>query len=221
MLPPDITGYYLAASGAGQELWYYPGLLGAMDIHYTSAKYSVDMNHQATLINRFEDGPVILDWDRAVEIEFDPLDLEGDPLPSAGFADLPTPAKRAKTYDKWRKDLLRWVRQQRHLTLYRSSRFNLTSMPGESKAEFLARLSQASREKRDLAVAKLRKKYSKKFDTLQERLRRTEQAIMREQEQASSHKMRTMVSFGTAVLGAFLGRKVISAGSARLSNSLI
>ena len=214
VLPPDITGYYLAASGAGQELLYYPGLLGALDIHYTSAKYSVDSNQQAALINRFEDGPVILDWDRAVEIEFDPLDLEEDPLPSAGFADLPSPAKRTKTYDKWRKDLLRWVRQQRHLTLYRSSRFKLTSTPGESKAEFLARLSQAARENRDLAVAKLRKKYSKKFDTLQERLRRAEQAIMREQEQASSHKMRTMVSFGTAVLGAFLGRKVISAGSA-------
>ena len=66
-------------------------------------------------------------------------------------------------------------------------------MPGESKADFLARLSQASREKRDLAVAKLRKKYSKKFDTLQERLRRAEQAIMREKEQASSRKMQTMI----------------------------
>ena len=214
VLPPDITGYYLAASGAGQELLYYPGLLGAMDIHYSSAKYKVDLNQQATLINRFEDGPVILDWDRAEEIEFDPLDLEDDPLPSAGFTDLPTPAKRAKIYGKWRKDLLRWVRQQRHLTLYRSNRFKLTSMAGESKAEFLARLSQTAREKRDLAVAKLRKKYSKKFVTLQERLRRAEQAIMREQEQASSRKMQTMISFGTAVLGAFLGRKTVSSRSA-------
>ena len=157
---------------------------------------------------------MILDWDRAVEIEFDPLDLEGDPLPGAGFAELPTTAQRSKSYDKWRKDLLRWVRQQRHLTLYRSARFKLTSAPGESKAEFLARLSQAAREERDLAVAKLRNKYSKKFDTLQERLRRAEQAITREQEQASSRKMQTMISFGTAVLGAFLGRKTVSTTSA-------
>jgi hypothetical protein len=214
VLPPDITGYYLAASGAGQGLAYYPGVLGALDIHYSSAKYGVDLSQNATLINRFEDGPLVLDWDRAEQIEFDPLDLEEKPLPGAGFAELPTAARRAKAYDKWRKDLLRWVRQQRHLTLYRSRRFKLTSEPGETKAEFMARLSQTAREARDLAVAKLRKKYSKKFDTLQERLRRAEQAIMREQEQASNRKMQTAISFGTAILGAFLGRKTVSSRSA-------
>jgi molybdopterin converting factor small subunit len=110
--------------------------------------------------------------------------------------------------------MLRWVRQQQYLTLYLSTRFKLTSAAGESKAEFLARLSQAAREERDLAVAQLRKKYSSKFDTLQERLRRAEQTIMREQEQASSRKMQTVISFGTAVLGAFLGRKAVSSRSA-------
>ena len=214
VLPPDITGYYLAASGAGNELAYYPGLLGAVDIHYASAKYGVDLTRSTALMSRFEDGPVVLDWDRAVEVEFDPLDLEDDPLPGAGFADLPAPAKRSKSYEKWRKDMLRWVRQQQYLTLYRSTRFKLTSAAGESKPEFLARLSQAAREERDLAVAQLRKKYNNKFDTLQERLRRAEQTIMREQEQASSRKMQTVISFGTAVLGAFLGRKAVSSRSA-------
>ena len=43
---------------------------------------------------------------------------------------------------------------------------------------------------------------------------RAEQALQREQEQVKSKKMETMVSFGTAILGAFLGRKAVSAGSA-------
>jgi hypothetical protein len=193
---------------------YYPGLLGAMDIHYTSSKYSVDLTQSAALISRLEDGPVALDWDRAVEIELDPQDLESDPMPAAGFADLPTAAQRAKAYDKWRRDLLRWVRQQRHLPLYSSVRFKLSSTPGESKADFLARLAQAAREQRDLEVAKLRKKYSSHFSTLEERLRRAEQAILREQEQAKSQKLQTAISFGTALLGAFLGRKTVSSRSA-------
>ncbi|MDH4012370.1 MAG: ATP-binding protein, partial [Desulfobacterales bacterium] len=50
--------------------------------------------------------------------------------------------------------------------------------------------------------------------TLQRRLMRAEQALQREQEQAKSKKMETMVSFGTAILGAFLGRKAVSARSA-------
>jgi hypothetical protein len=43
---------------------------------------------------------------------------------------------------------------------------------------------------------------------------RAEQAIAREDEQAKASKMRVALSFGTAILGAFLGRKAISASSA-------
>jgi hypothetical protein len=43
---------------------------------------------------------------------------------------------------------------------------------------------------------------------------RAEQALQREKEQAKSKKMETMVSFGTAILGAFLGRKAVSSRSA-------
>jgi hypothetical protein len=37
---------------------------------------------------------------------------------------------------------------------------------------------------------------------------------MREQEQLSAKKVETAISFGTAILGAFLGRKAVSAASA-------
>lgn len=71
------------------------------------------------------------------------------------------------------------------------------------------------REKRDLKVEKLRKKYNNRFTTLRDRLMRAHQAIDREAEQASSRKMQTAISFGSAILGAFLGRKAVSATSAR------
>jgi hypothetical protein len=90
----------------------------------------------------------------------------------------------------------------------------LSSNPKETKGEFLARLSQAAREKRDFEVEKLRRKYSSKFNTLNNRLMRAEQAVMREKEQSQSSKIQTAISFGTAILGAFLGRKAVSVGSA-------
>ena len=52
--------------------------------------------------------------------------------------------------------------------------------PGESENEFRMRLAHIMREKRDLAVEKLRKKYEKRFTTLRDRLMRAEQAIARE-----------------------------------------
>lgn len=100
------------------------------------------------------------------------------------------------------------------MLIYRSNRFNLSSDPRDTKGEFLARLAQVAREKRDLEVEKLRRKFSSKFNTLNNRLMRAEQALMREKEQSQSSKVQTAISFGTAILGAFLGRKAVSASSA-------
>ena len=214
VVAPQIKVMYLAASGAGQGLVYYPAAAGWLDVHYSSAKYKVDSTEKVSLAAMLEDGPVALDWDQADEIGLSTDEIHTSPLPGASFADLPSAAKKPESYSKWNKNLLRWVRQSRSLNLYQSKRFKLTSSPAESKSEFLARLSQAAREERDLEVEKLRRKYSSKFNTLQNRLMRAEQAVQREQEQVTSKKMETVVSFGTAILGAFLGRKAVSASSA-------
>jgi hypothetical protein len=135
-------------------------------------------------------------------------------LAGAAYSELPSAAKKVAAYRKWNKDLLRWVRQNRPLVLFQSNRFNMTSRLGESEGEFRGRLAQAVREARDLEVEKLRRKYSSQFTTLKNRLMRSQQAIAREAEQATSRKIQTAVSIGTAILGAFLGRKTVSVGSA-------
>jgi len=214
VMPPGIRAYYLPASGAGQGLEYIPALAGWLDIHYSSIKYNVEASEKAALATVLEQGPVILDWDRAEELRLDPVELEHTHLAGAYFNPLPAAAGEIKSYSKWNKDLMRWVRQNRPLRIYRSNRFNFSSDPGESKADFLARLAQAARENRDLEVEKLRRKYSAKFNTLNNRLMRAEQAVMREKEQSQSSKIQTAISFGTAVLGAFMGRKAVSVSSA-------
>ena len=69
-------------------------------------------------------------------------------------------------------------------------------------------------KKRDQAVAKIRKRYASKVTTLENRLLRAEQSIDREKQQATKKKLDTAVSFGTAILGALLGRKRVSTASA-------
>ena len=210
--PPGIDTFYLTASGAGRGLVYYPALIGRMDVHFSNARYKVDSTDTLALLSEFEDGPVTLDWDNAVE--FDPNTIGTSPLPGATYAELPSATKKATAYRKWNKDLLRWVRQNRPLVLFRSKRFKMTSQLRESEGEFRGRLGQAVREKRDLEVEKLRQKYTSRFTTLKDRLMRAQQAIDREAEQSKSRKIQTAISFGTAILGAFLGRKTVSVGSA-------
>ena len=211
-LPPGIETFYMPASGTGHGVVYYPGVIGRMDVHYANAKYKVETTETLALAAQLEEGPVALDWDSAVEV--DPFALETMPASGGQYADLPSAASKATNYRKWNKDLLRWVRQNRPKLLLRSKRFGMTSSLGESEGEFRSRLAQTMREKRDLEVEKLRRKYNKRFTTLKDRLMRSEQAIDRKSEQAKASKMQTAISFGTAILGAFLGRKAVSTTSA-------
>jgi hypothetical protein len=215
LLPPGIKAYYLPASGAGQGLAYFPAMAGWMDVHYTSAKYKVSASQKLAMTAMLEDGPVVLDWDQAEDITVAPEDLQTEPLSADRFAELPAAAKKTRTHTKWNKDFSRWIRQNRPLTVYRSKRFKLSSDPQETRGDFVARLAQAAREKRDLEVEKLRRKYNSRFNTLNNRLMRAEQAVMREKEQSQSSKISTAISFGSAILGAFMGRKAVSATSAR------
>jgi hypothetical protein len=182
--------------------------------HFAQAKYQVDLTRRVSVAAPLTEGPVALDWDQALEIPLTPREFVKTPAPGAVFAELPAEARKAGAYDGWRKDLMQWVRRSCALRLSSSERFRLVSRPEESHAAFVARVSQAAREQRDLEVEKLRRRYAGKFATLQERLMRSEQATMREKEQLSAKKVETAISFGTAILGAFLGRKAVSATSA-------
>jgi hypothetical protein len=221
VMPPGVQAYFLPSSGAGRGIVYRPAVAGWLEVHYQSAQYSVDQSKNLAFFAPLVEGPVPLDWDQGAELAVAAERLASGPVSDAVFADLPPAAQNKKAYARWRKDLLRWVRQNCPLCMLRSRDYGLTAAPGMPRNEFLALVSQAAREKRDLAVEKLRRKYQSRFNTLQNRLLRAEQAIAREQEQARSKKFETAVSFGTAILGAFLGRKAVSAGSATRFGSAV
>jgi uncharacterized protein DUF87 len=212
-LPPDIPVYYVRGSGAGQEGKYLPHVFGQMEIYYSSAKYKVDQARSIALATPLEDGPVPFDWDAAVALSVDAGTLETEPMAGASYGELPSTALKLASYRKWQKDLRRWLKANQPVTLLRCKALKLTSSPEESEGDFRSRMALALHEKRDLAVEQLRRKYARRFQTLKNRLMTAEQAIAREEEQAKARQVDTVISFGTAILGAFLGRKTVSARS--------
>ncbi len=95
--------------------------------------------------------------------------------------------------------------------LMQSKSFKEISEPGESERDFRVRLQQSAREQRDAAMDKLRQKYNSRIATMEERVRKAEQAVSRQEDQAKQHKMQTAISLGTTLLGSFLGKSAISA----------
>ena len=211
-LPPAVEQVFVPTTA--DDVVYHPRLIAAADMLFNSARYHIEQEKSALFAVEFEDGPVNVDWDNcdAISLGLDRLQSKGKD--DATFAACPSCAAVAKNYTAWGREFKQWVRQNETITLYRSKKFALTSEAGETEGDFRARLQVAANEKRDQAVAKIRKRYASKTTTLENRLLRSQQAVERESQQASKKKLDTAVSFGTAILGAVLGRKRISSASA-------
>ncbi|HYO84455.1 MAG TPA: hypothetical protein VES20_23840, partial [Bryobacteraceae bacterium] len=109
-----------------------------------------------------------------------------------------------------------WIGGHQQLTLLASPARKLYSAPGEPESAFRARLALAMREESDSALAKIQGKYATRIAALQDKVRRAEQAVDREREQARAQQMNAALSVGADLLGAFFGRRkmVTAAGSA-------
>ena len=218
-LPPSIDQFFVP--GSGEDLVYHARLVAGGDVVFTSARYNIEDERAVLHTVEFEDGPVDIDWDNSEPLELVIDDLNDEGEEGATYADCPAAADNAKAYAAWGKDYKRWLRQNETVTLYRSKRFRLTSLSTETEGDFRARLQDAASEKRDAAIAKIRKRYATKVTTLENRLMRAEQAIAVQKEQSTKRKLDTAISFGTAILGAVLGRKKLSSSTATKMGSAI
>jgi hypothetical protein len=216
VLPPDVPQHFVPVRGAapeGAELVYQPMLYGAADVRFTDAKKGVDAREAVARMTAITADPVPVDWSRAVDVTLDPSELESAPEERARFAELPPAAAKAKSYAAWKKEFGAWLYRHRSLSLYACPRLRAHSMPGETEGDFRARLQHAGHEQRDQTVERLRKKYAPRIAALEEKIRRATQAVDRESEQATQQGMQAMISIGTTLIGAMLGRKAVSAST--------
>lgn len=216
VLPAEVPQYFVPARGtppAGASLLYQPMLLGSAQVRFADAKAKVDCSRDVAVLTAVETGAVAVDWQNSTEAEVGVEDLEREPAEGARFGPLAAAASKAKSYAGWSRDFTTWLYGSQTLTLLRSPSLGEVSRPEESERDFRVRLQQAGREKRDESVERLRRAYAPKMAAIEERIRRAEQAAEREREQASQQKMQTAISVGATLLGAFLGRKAVSAAT--------
>jgi len=215
-LPEGIPQYFLpvqAGRPMNARLVYRPTLMGSAEVGFVDAKARVDVSKELAYLTPITEEAIPVDWDAAADAGVPASRLEEQGGEGAEYQQLPAAAAKAKNYTAWGKAFTTWLYTRAKLDLLRSPSRGMVSLPGESERDFRIRLQQSSREGRDAAVDKLRQKYAPRIATLQERLRRAQQAVAREEEQAKQQKVQTAISFGSTLLGAFVGRKALSAST--------
>ena len=217
VLPPNVPQHFIPLRGnpgPGEQLVYRPTVLAAGTVHYFDRKRNVDCSEElVSIVPLLGSGPVAVDWADATEIEIEAADLESMPMETARYGEFPPAAAKKTSYTVWKKEFTDWVYRNRKVELLKSPTLKVFSRADESERDFRIRLSQSAREGRDEVLGKLKKKYGAKMASLQERIRRAEQAVAREVEQSKQQKLQTAISFGATLLGAMVGRKAASRSS--------
>lgn len=217
ILPPGFDEYFFPRHASAAEVIYRPQLLTTTRLHYVHAKSRVDDWKTLSMLLPFgadRDEPL---WEQGLRL--------ADELPAAdataaeaaaraaAFAELPSALGDAKLVASWQKQLASWLYQHETLTLWSCQALKEISSPGEGEGEFRSRLSHMLREQRDAEMEKLRAKYQPRFNRVQERIRKAEQRVAKEEAQCRDQGVSAAVDVGATLLGALFGRRV-SAGSA-------
>lgn len=216
MVAPGIEEVFLPSTSAASpnsKLLHRAGLLGAARVHFAQAGSGVDFTQDVSfLLTAVEDVSPTL-WDEAV-LSREEFEQNSAPVDGGEFAALPSDLNRAKTYTEMATALRDHIYRTQRLKLFRCAELKATSNPGESEGDFRVRIIQGLKEQRDLQVEKLRAKYTPKLATLQERLRKAQQRLEKEQSQANASTMTAAAQVGATILGALFGRKLASAATA-------
>ncbi len=216
-VPAEVSQLFLATAagglGADERLLYRPALLGSAQLHYVRARNDVDEWGQAFMLAALPEKVTGDVWREGEFLEQGEPRLLQEGESGASFSKLPAAATRAKSYSQWGKSLANKLYRERALRLWRCRELKVTSSPDEGERDFRARLQQLAREKRDLQIAKLEKRFTPKLARLRDRLRRAEERVAREKSQYGQQQMQTAISVGATVLGAMFGRKIASVGT--------
>ena len=213
ILPEEIMQFFFpirTAIPSESQLVYLPKLLGTGSVFFKDSRLAVDIEQKVSCLLGLQESFPRLDWQNAETIALEESELERGATEMASFLPLPNDAGKARNYEAWKKSLDETLYRTQKLELWRSPSLGEVSGYGEEERAFRMRLIQAMREARDRQKEVLRQKYAPKMAALEEKKRRAQWAMERQQTEAQQQKFQTAISIGSTLLGAFLGRKVLS-----------
>ena len=212
VMPPGIEQYFVPQAGADPAT-FSPVVLGAARVTFTDARLGIDTSKDVLYATPVSDGAIPIDWQQSTQVNAAPGDLLRTAPAGATFARVPAAAQQARNYATWQKSFSQWLAQTQRIDLLRHKETKLTSRIDENERDFRARVQDALRQARDAERDAVQKKFAARREVLATRVRRAEEAVQREQQQASQQKTQTMLSMGAAAIGALFGRKTFTTGT--------
>ncbi len=221
VLPPKVPQVYLPLRRAAgvHEITYEPRLLAVGKVHFVDTRRDLAADEDLMLLANLENSAFGIDWDKATSIDVDLDDIAREPAAVGQYGNVPVEATQPPSYKTWEKALEDFIYRSHRYQLFRCKALSSISEPGETERDFRIRLTELAHEERDEKIEKLRDKYASRIATAEERIRKAQLRVEREEQQVSGAKFQSMLSTGAAVLSMVLGRRALGASNVRRAAS--
>lgn len=213
MLPDALDAYYLpmrVPAPEGTSVLYRPMCYADASVHLDQP----ELGSQGVACHRiaaFGAPPMLVDWERASDVTFDMRVLQTEGQPGAQFMEVPRDVRDPKVFKTLQKNLEELLSRTAIVETLECKSLKLKSQPGEEPAKFHERVSQEIRTRRDAELDKIRQKFQARIEREQDQVARAQERVDRERAEARHAQMDSALSVGTSILGAFMGRSVVSA----------
>ena len=212
-LPAGCEEYFAPLQGSAEGVHYLPRVLTQAKLHFVDAKLGVDSWQSRTLLAAFDEAGSGVDWGSAQDSPLSLAGLAREPVAGAGFGELPAAAGQPGFWSAAPKALAAQLYETARASVLACDDPKLVSQVNETEGAFRARLALLLREQRDARVQALSDQYAPKLATAQQAVARAQATQAREQSQLQQQKLQTVLAVGATVLGAFFGRKALSAST--------
>lgn len=207
-LSPVIRQYFAPINNIADtnvQVVYIPYLIAGAEIQIFHNTYGIATTEQVAHRIKLFDDMTDISWDQAKEFQLNTEVLSGNKFKKSNFKLLPASIQRLSYYNQLDKKYETFLYRNYQLTLLKSDRFKLVSNPDETERDFRIRLEVSAREKRDLEMDRLKRKYATKTRSLEKQLLTARQRVERESDQYKQKQMDIAVTVGSTILGALFG----------------
>lgn len=199
------------------QLSYKPAIFGAVLLRLLNRKYNIDQQIEKNYISLPLEEKTFLEWKSAKEtsIKIDDLlnNQENFSNINTVFETLPQFVNTPKEFKNLEKDLQDFLYYGGSLKLRKNDELKILQNPKELERDFQIRLLQVAREQRDEDVDKLKEKYAKKLDKLEDKIEKLEFDFVSNKSEYDARKREEVLGAGESVLSFFLGSRRTTAAS--------
>ena len=211
LVAQGVEQLYLLHNVAAEQPVFEPWLAASASIRFYNSSRNIDIVEEKTVRLYLDETFSTPDWAAAEDCPC-PLGQCARQAPSnSRYYSLPAALVQIRDLGGLARSFTDHLYQNSRLELFRVAALKLESQPGEQLGDFKVRLADILRERKDAEVEKLRQSYATRQKRVEDRLGAAMNRVEREKADVTAKTADTVISFGAAVLGAFLGRKAISA----------